>query len=779
MIEDGFSKNVSSKVLLLELFERRMGFWMKRRTLSIGVMILILSGCSQSPQAREARYLEKGKKEFQQENYAVAILHFKNAMQAQPRDAEPYYELGLAYLASHDFNTAAAYFRKASELNPKHTGAQLKLAELMSTSRSKEIVEEAQKRTQDVLTLLPDDIEALNALAVTELRLGKPESAEGHLEKALRKSPKDLKSSIALALARLARKDVAGAEDALQQAAAQAPKSPAPRVHLGGFYLALGRTAEAEQQFRQALTIDPKHGPALMSLGAMQVRAGQADQAEQTYRQVAALPEKQYKPIHALFLFQSGKRDQAVAEFEKLAAADPADRDLRTQLVRAYLAVNRVGDAERVLTAALKKNGLDVDALLQRSRIYLGSRRYTEAQTDLNQVLHFRSNSAEAHYFLSKVGQARQDTAAQKEELAQVLRLDSSFLNARIDLAQLLLRNRGAQSSLQLLDAAPQDQKGTVRVVVQRNWAFLALGQIAEARKGIDQVLSAGKVPEAQLQDAALKLAQKDYAGARASAEAALSQKPEDARALSVLVQTYSAQNQLPIGLQKAREHALRQPASASVQQFLGQLLLANGDRVGARRAFEAAKAVRPDLVTAELLLAEMDATEGKRDEARKRLSTVVASHPASIPGRILLAQLEKTEGKTAAAIEQYRQVVALDERNVLALDSLAYLLAESKQPDEALKYAQQAKEIAPDSPAVDDTLGWTYFQKGMYALAVTHLESATAKEGPAVRKYHLAMAYQKAGDPKRARQILEAALKLDPNLPEAQAASQLLGNGK
>ena len=125
-----------------------------------------------------------------------------------------------------------------------------------------------------------------------------------------------------------------------------------------------------------------------------------------------------------------------------------------------------------------------------------------------------------------------------------------------------------------------------------------------------------------------------------------------------------------------------------------------------------------------------MDATEGKRDEARKRLSAVVASHPANIPGRILLAQLEKTEGKTAAAIEQYRKAVALDERNVLALNSLAYLLAESKQPDEALKYAQQAKEIAPDSPAVDDTLGWTYFQKGMYALAVTHLESATAKEG-------------------------------------------------
>ena len=146
-----------------------------------------------------------------------------------------------------------------------------------------------------------------------------------------------------------------------------------PEVYLGGFYLAHGKTADAEQQFRQALTIDPKNGPAMLDLGAMQVRAGQTDQAEQTYRQVAALPEKQYKPIHALFLFQSGKRDQALAEFEKLVGADPTDRNLRTELVRTYLALNRIGDAEKVLTAALKKNGLDVDALLQRSRIYLDS----------------------------------------------------------------------------------------------------------------------------------------------------------------------------------------------------------------------------------------------------------------------------------------------------------------------------------------------------------------------------------------------------------------------
>jgi Tfp pilus assembly protein PilF len=37
-------------------------------------------------------------------------------------------------------------------------------------------------------------------------------------------------------------------------------------------------------------------------------------------------------------------------------------------------------------------------------------------------------------------------------------------------------------------------------------------------------------------------------------------------------------------------------------------------------------------------------------------------------------------------------------------------------------------------------------------------------------------MAYLKAGDPKRGRQAFDAAYKMDPNLPEAQAARQVLG---
>jgi tetratricopeptide (TPR) repeat protein len=750
----------------------------RSRLITALAAVVLTAACAQSPQAKEAKYLEKGKKEFEKKNYSVALLYFKNAMAAQPRHAEPYYQLGLTHLAAKDPNMAAGFFKKATELDPKHTAAQVAFAGLLATAKNKELLEDGEQRMQAVLAQNPDHVEALNVLAMTELRLRKVDSAEAHLEQALRKSPGDLTASVTLSQVRLVRKDVAGAEEVLKQAAAQAPNSPGPRIYLAGFYFAQGKTAESEQQLRDALKIDPQNGTVLAQLAAMQAHEGQKDQAEQTYRQLAALPGRQYKSVHALYQLQSGKREEAVAELEKLAAADPEDRNIRTELVRAYLLLNRVADAERVLTAALKRNGLDVDALLQRSRIYLIGRRLDAAEADLNRVLHFRSNSAEAHYLLSQVGKARDNTAIQKLELGETLRLDPTFLSARIELARLLLAERAPDAVLKLMDDAPQSQKGAPQIAVQRNWALLMLGRQDEARGGVDQALSGAKHPEVLIQDAALKLVKKDFLGARAAAEQALAADPTEVRALELLMQAYAAQKLTLAGLQKVREHAARQPGSGQVQMFLGQLLSSGGDREGARKAFEAAKAAKADLFMADLALAELDTVEGKREDARRRFNTIVAEHPTNLRARLLFAQLEVTDGKSAAAIEQYRKAVELDGKNAVALNGLAFLLSESRQPDEAIKYAQKAKEVAPDNPAIDDTLGWTYYQKGMYAMAVTHLERATSSGGPAVRKYHLAMAYLKSGDTARGRKILDEALRLDPNVPEAALARQAFGIG-
>ena len=65
--------------------------------------------------------------------------------------------------------------------------------------------------------------------------------------------------------------------------------------------------------------------------------------------------------------------------------------------------MDKFPQAETLLAAALKKNPKDTDALLQQSELNLRQGRAAEAQKDLQEVLHFLPNSAQAHLALAEV----------------------------------------------------------------------------------------------------------------------------------------------------------------------------------------------------------------------------------------------------------------------------------------------------------------------------------------------------------------------------------------
>jgi tetratricopeptide (TPR) repeat protein len=747
-----------------------------RMTCVLILLVLISGACNRSPEARRDRFIARGKAFLQKHDYSRAVVEFKNAAQATPKDAEPYYQIGVASFGGGDVRTAIVAFKKALEINPKHAGAQLRMAQLMANASEPTWLNDAENRLKSLMETSPVTPEILNTLALTEMRLGNTASAVENLEQALAKAPQELTSSILLAKAKLLQNDVKGAEDVLKKARDANPNSAASHTILGRFYVSRNRLADADGEFQNAIRINPQSGTALMDLATLQNSLGRKQEAEASFKRLAALGDKTYRPVYALFLFENGRRDDAVHEFEKLVKDDPEDRPTRTRLVSAYLAVNKRADAQKVLDQALKKNPRDLDALLQRGEMSLAAGKYSEAEADLNEVLHLQPSSAETHYLLGKLHQARGATLSYRQDLSKALQLNPYLLSVRLELAGVLTDTKEGQASLDILNEAPESQRELTPVLVQRNWALWALGDMAGMRKGIDQGLSRGRSKDLLLQDGLWKLRAGNPSGARAALEQALNIDPSDVRALSALNQTYAAQKQNAVALQKVKEYASRQPKSAPVQEYLGVLLMANGDQKQARAAFEAAKAADPKFVRADLSLVQTDVVTSRWDDAQKRLQAVLTSDPGNTTARLWLGNVEATKGDNKDALEQFRQVVVSDPSNPQALNNFAYLLAEyGNQPAEALKYAQKAKELAPDTAEYSDTLGWILYRKGLYPLAVTELERAVSKEHNPIWKSHLAMAYAKAGDLNRGRTLLEAVLKTNPNLPEAKTAQEMI----
>ncbi len=89
---------------------------------------------------------------------------------------------------------------------------------------------------------------------------------------------------------------------------------------------------------------------------------------------------------------------------------------------------------------------------------------------------------------------------------------------------------------------------------------------------------------------------------------------------------------------------------------------------------------------------------------------------------------------------------------------------------------AQTARRGMPNSSNAADTLGWAYFQKGAYNMAIDLFKEALKKSPEeATYHYHLGLAYQKAKQPALAKQHLERVLKINPKYTNADEVRKAL----
>jgi Tfp pilus assembly protein PilF len=414
--------------------------------------------------------------------------------------------------------------------------------------------------------------------------------------------------------------------------------------------------------------------------------------------------------------------------------------------------------------------------LLQRGELRLRRGKYSDAQMDLNVVLHENPNLPEAHFLQSQIYEKSGATLTERQQLNETLRLNPLFLPARLALAHLLTSANAFKNAMELLDETPPEQKASLAILVERNWVYAAMGDWKRCQQGITQGLAIQRTSDLLIQEALSKFEHKDFAGAEASAREALHQAPGDVRALEALGLSYLGREEVVAAKAKLQEYVSQQPQSAAVQLFWGKWLLAVGDTNAARAALSAARTANGDTTEVDLNLARADLGDRNWNSARQTLQAILAHNGENVTARYWLAQVEEIQGNHHASEEQYRKVIAADPANVKALNNLAYLLAETAAgASDALSFAQRAKALAPEDPAVADTLGWVFYRNGLYRLAIRELKQVNMVQSTARRASHLSMAYFKAGDENRAQEALARARKMDPSDPEVMQAERLI----
>ena len=172
-------------------------------------------------------------------------------------------------------------------------------------------------------------------------------------------------------------------------------------------------------------------------------------------------------------------------------------------------------------------------------------------------------------------------------------------------------------------------------------------------------------------------------------------------------------------------------------------------------------------------------AAQGRPDaEVDALLERATVLEPRLVASQLKLAGAADRRNDFDQAIGRYRAVLNFDSGNVVALNNLAYILADKKGlAREALPMAERAYRISGEAPTVTDTLGWVHFKLGDTTSALPFLDrAAKAEPGNIDILIHAAVAHSAAGNSVQARRYVDAALKADPKAAERADVKALLG---
>ncbi len=125
--------------------------------------------------------------------------------------------------------------------------------------------------------------------------------------------------------------------------------------------------------------------------------------------------------------------------------------------------------------------------------------------------------------------------------------------------------------------------------------------------------------------------------------------------------------------------------------------------------------------------------------------------------------------GDHKTAIKTFLHILNLDNKNIAAYNNLGNVFKNMKNFEEAKTNYEKALEINPNFVNARTNYGNLFFELNNYEAAITNLKKAIDIDNKSVQPYYnLGLVYQSIGETEKAIQNFEMALKLAPNLTNA-----------
>ena len=708
-------------------------------------------------------------------NPQAALAAYGEVLKAEPDNLEALQNRITLNLKAGQVEAARIDIEQVEKLMPKSAPAYYLRALLLFQQKN---FPATQSALQEVFKTMPGHLPSTLLAGATAYELGSYEQAESHLQRYLARYPGQAYATRILAATQIKQNQAVKALETLAPLLTPDSRDVQALTLAGEASRANQDSARATEWFARAAAIDPKNAALRTRMGINHLAEGDFPHGLPELQAAAAMTPKQHEADNLLVLAyleqqQFDKALSVIQTMEKKLPGNPAVGVLRGQ---AYTGKGDFVRARSSFEAALATDPDFYPAIASLAQLDLYEKKPDAASKRFEGVLNKHKNHLQALLALAQLEALQKNTPEAQDWLKKAIGAHPNALEPRQRLVSLYIDNQDYPRALALANETLQANPDSLVALDLMGTAQLAAGQKDNAL--ISATRLAEKMPQsvaAQMKLAQTQLDLGKLDAARVSLNRVLKMQPGFQPAQATLVDLEIRSGRSGEALRVARQVQIAQPKSASGFLMEGRAQMAAKQPAAAAQAFSQALAIEPKKTTL-IQWHQAAYMAGNSAQADNQIAQWLKAQPTDFSVRAYLAQHYMNNGRTPDAIGQYEVILQQMPNNALALNNLAALYQQQKDP-RARATAEKAYKLHPKDAAIQDTLGWILVEMGQHARGLTLLQQAsTGAPASASIQYHLAVALVRTGDTAQAQKILRKLLLSNaPGFPEAEEAAILL----
>ena len=568
-------------------------------------------------------------------------------------------------------------------------------------------------------------------------------------------------------------------------------------------YFSHGDYNAAAIQLKNALQQKPRDPEARYLLGICHLRLYDFPSAEKELRRASELgysPDKAIAPL-ARALVNQGKLEPLITEFGSTQLSDPkAEAELQTQLGSAYLELKRIKEAQRSFALALEVRPDDPSALVGQAKILAATGNAKGAMQEVDELLVKWPQQPDALTFKASLALAQGQKGEAVRYMKQVVQLQPGNPIVAFSLVSLLFQlgelDEATRQIESIRKSSPNDARTTYldAMLAFKQGKFVTARQLAlqvlkVAPDNLPSLMLAGAASyELDAQQQAQEYLQKvlerspralyvrkvlidsylrtgDTKAASSLIEQSRKEAPNDADLLVLAAQVAVANGDLDAAARLYKQAEREAPSSSQAAIGLGEVELARGNAREAIQILESASAADNQRTQSDTMLAIYYAARGETDRALGWTNSIEKKQPHNPLPPTLRGSIHLRNKAYPAARVQFERALVLQSDFIPALEGIAQVDVEEKNPEAARKRFEQELNKAPGNEEL--ILSYMRFLRGSGAQLseVVDFLRRTVKSQPGALRARsaLILLYLELGDTAQAKTAAQEGLVVSP----------------